>query len=637
MTRNCTIQVIALIALIVFVSGAAVLMKPINKERQALQLDVGLTAETSAVPPHIILQTAALGSFRGLLVDFLWYRVNQLKEEGKYFEINALSQYITTLQPRFPQVWAFHAWNMAYNISVTTHTPEERWSWVNNGITLLRDQGIPLNPRAVRLYRELSWIFFHKIGQFSDDMQWYYKAQLAREWEEILGRYNTDDTTQNIIGRFRTVVEAPATLAQVEASSAEAAELVATLRGAGIAIDTQLLKQINRLLLIRFSYDAQVLGLNMTDVPQRLGIHPQLVNTLANPRYADAFGVLVAHLRKRALVDVYHMDPAKMLALMEEFGPIDWRHPAAHGQYWSTIGTEKYDEIRNPTNADLLNTYRQKLHSFQDLTRYGRISYDYFTGSYDVKPDWRFIPAYDKAFDIAIEMAERTGQENVRQSYGPGHENFLLMATMYTYLYGDAAEAEKYFLRAKNLYADEPHNKYSNRYNSTVQDVVIKEFADTGDMMSSTRQFVDAMVLNGLQEGLYNYNMRRFNHFLDLAKKAYDRFHADKLATPLAPQNRMSLAPFDELVIESYTSYMLSGTVPVTYKARVWVNTPPQIKLRAFTSMRPVLYEQVRSMNLDPERMFPAPEGWKPPDPTQVQQPTTPSQPGAGGVHVERK
>src|SRR5690606_16019333 len=111
--------------------------------------------------------------------------------------------YITTLQPRFPQVWAFHAWNMAYNISVTTHTPEERWSWVNNGIVLLRDQGIPLNPRAVRLYRELSWIFFHKIGQFSDDMQWYYKAQLAREWEEILGRYNTDDTTQNIIGRFR--------------------------------------------------------------------------------------------------------------------------------------------------------------------------------------------------------------------------------------------------------------------------------------------------------------------------------------------------------------------------------------------------------------------------------------------------
>ena len=58
------------------------------------------------------LGTAALGSFRGLIVDVLWYRAYRLKEDGKFYEANKLSQAITQLQPRFPQVWVFHAWNI---------------------------------------------------------------------------------------------------------------------------------------------------------------------------------------------------------------------------------------------------------------------------------------------------------------------------------------------------------------------------------------------------------------------------------------------------------------------------------------------------------------------------------------------
>ena len=38
----------------------------------------------------------------------------------------------------------------------------------------------------MRLYRELSWIFFHKVGRWSDDMHWYYKRQLAMEWQLLL-------------------------------------------------------------------------------------------------------------------------------------------------------------------------------------------------------------------------------------------------------------------------------------------------------------------------------------------------------------------------------------------------------------------------------------------------------------------
>ncbi len=62
--------------------------------------------------------TVALGGFRGLISNALWMRANELQEEDKFFEMAQLADWITKLEPYFPQVWLFQAWNMAYNISV---------------------------------------------------------------------------------------------------------------------------------------------------------------------------------------------------------------------------------------------------------------------------------------------------------------------------------------------------------------------------------------------------------------------------------------------------------------------------------------------------------------------------------------
>ena len=80
------------------------------------------------------------------------------------------------------------AWNMAYNISVTTHTPQERWSWVNSGVRLLRNRGIRANPNDMHMHKELAWIFLHKVAGFTDDANQYYKRQFAYEWQNVLGR-----------------------------------------------------------------------------------------------------------------------------------------------------------------------------------------------------------------------------------------------------------------------------------------------------------------------------------------------------------------------------------------------------------------------------------------------------------------
>jgi hypothetical protein len=206
MNRDRLVMWASAVLAMVSLACAGALMPRINQLRGELQLTANEQVMKN-LPPDVALTQAAMGSFRGLAVDVLWFQANRLKEQGLYYDAMQKASLITRLQPRFPQVWQFHAWNMAYNISVATHTPPERWMWVQNGVKLLRNEGIPLNPNAVLLYKELSWIFIHKIGQFSDDMHWFYKRQLAAEWNTLLGA-PPETSTEGVIAHFRPIAEA---------------------------------------------------------------------------------------------------------------------------------------------------------------------------------------------------------------------------------------------------------------------------------------------------------------------------------------------------------------------------------------------------------------------------------------------
>ncbi|MBU0677192.1 MAG: hypothetical protein KJ626_03675 [Verrucomicrobia bacterium] len=137
------------------------------------------------MPPLVAFTTVALGGFRGILADALWLRASSLQEEGKYFELVQLADWITKLEPRFSMVWAFHAWNLSYNVSVMFTDKEDRWRWVKHGFELLRDEGLHYNPGSASLYRELGWIFQHKIGGWTDSCHLYYKQQWANEMSAL--------------------------------------------------------------------------------------------------------------------------------------------------------------------------------------------------------------------------------------------------------------------------------------------------------------------------------------------------------------------------------------------------------------------------------------------------------------------
>ncbi len=147
--------------------------------------DSGEMRQYTEMSPLVAFSMVALGGFRGLVADMLWVRMVDLQDSGKIFELVQLSDWITKLEPRHTDIWGFHAWNMAYNISVFMPREEDKWRWVQNGIQLLRDKGIPYNPHDPELYVNLGWIFQHKIGGSADPAHLYFKKTLAEKMSEF--------------------------------------------------------------------------------------------------------------------------------------------------------------------------------------------------------------------------------------------------------------------------------------------------------------------------------------------------------------------------------------------------------------------------------------------------------------------
>lgn len=408
-------------------------------------------------PPQVAIGIA-MGALRGLFVNYLWIRANTAKEEGRYFEAVELARQITRLQPRFPRVWSFHAWNLAYNISVTTQTPEERWEWVNSGLRLLRDEGIRANPSDMLMHRELAWIFLHKIGGYTDDSNQYYKRQLAYEWHNIMGpkpeipadQRDRESVVRIYAARIREIVDAPDTRAALRQRSPVAADILDAYESAlGEQIDYDFLRRSQL-------HDELVRAGRMEFLGDAVG--PKTTAYIAlRERFPSeqAWRDARNHARKRVLIDQYNMEPVRMLQIVEQFGPVDWRLAGAHGLYWSARGIDvgrMEVSIHNTDSLDFLNTGRIVLQSVQDLWRFGDMYFNYLdihegaVGVYFVAPNPYFIPTYGAMMERVVESASIF--ESEQRSYRPvaaGYENFLRDAVRYFYRRGDMVQAERWF------------------------------------------------------------------------------------------------------------------------------------------------------------------------------------------------
>ncbi len=627
------VQLVAIGIILLCVVGSSLLVKPINQQR--VDLDIVQETRYTDAPKYVIL-AAAMGTFRGIIVDFLWYRAEKLKNEGKLFEANTTAGWITTLQPRFGQVWVFQSWNMAYNISVITHTPEERWDWVNKGIKLLRDEGIVYNPNNIAIYRQLGWTFFHKIGQRADDMNQYYKAKLAQEWQELLGNPTEGATTEVALERFKPIAEAAEKYFPKEVETTtpqdpftllykdhpETREVVAKLREFGFDIDQDCLRTFGRILMYSpYADPRELVGPNGPLLDER---GRKLYDLMGDPQYQEGLRKVVAFMRARVLIEDYHMEPQRMYALMQKFGPMDWRHAASHAIYWGATGVEKAGELRDKTKIDVLNTDRQVIHGLQMLMNSGTINFNPMTMRQDTVPDPRFIDSYGKAMTEANERQmniDWAGTGNT-ESFEQGHENFLLRAVLYSYLYGDLEKAQAYYKQLRDLYGQKPHNispfTGQSKYNVPLRDLIVTEIKADWQMTDQVaRPLLESLIIKSLREGIARADYRTFGRQIEIATKINDELMKDrKYDNPIAPSGSGRLIDwdnFEQLFMDTYVKYMRSPNFDLIERAQVYRNSYPSFRRDSYPRFIEVIRSQEREMNRGygevVDELFPMPEG----------------------------
>jgi len=519
--------------------GAGMQLDYINSRRQEMKLISNEPLENA--PPSLAFATVAMGAFRGLVVDILWMRADKLKEEGQFFDARQLAEWITILQPRFASVWEFHAWNMAYNISVAIPAtqPEQRWQWVKNGYELIRDEAIDkYKLKNMSLYRELGRIFQHKIGGVSDDAHKYYKLQLALAMEPLLGPADN--------AYFDLLAEAPVGWREIN-NDPNIAPLIKALKSADNT----------------FSDDNQFVSNYLSLRQDSRRFDPAAGKTIDDFRGTKALDKFDIFARAWQLRKAWKLDPVLMRQINRTYGPIDWsdpnthlpmdwRHPDSHAIYWATKGlqTSAKEEDREIDISEV-NTNRIIFHSLQNLFRNGKIfiyELPIQTTSQDIsqepqtrilkevflRPDLRFFEPYNNSALAILKKYKDTGDQGRYESHQNGHRNMLKNAVNSFYYAGHKSYAQKIYTQLRQLY---PLDEFKN----PIVDVYVKErFKEELDAIgiNDAKEMISMM----LMESYYLYAIRDDDSSFNREQMAEEVYHYYQ--SKYSDENRIDLPDF---------------------------------------------------------------------------------------------
>lgn len=629
MVHNTRVRMIALACMLAALIGSGYFGTQITASSGRHGLSYTDTAEEND-PPMVALGVA-MGALRGVFVNYLWIRATQKKEDGQYYEAVELADWITRLQPRLPAVWTFHAWNMAYNISVTTHTPEERWGWVNAGIRLLRNRGIRANPNDMHMHKELAWIFLHKVAGFTDDSNQYYKRQFAYEWHNILGRKPTIDPErrdrESVIEQYvewiQPIVEAPSSMSTLAEQNPRAAEIAQ-------AYESMLGEQPGHRLLERYTLHTELIAAGrLESVRDAAGAKTKAFMELMD-RYppGDDWDDLLNHLRKRVLEDEYFMEPVRMVHVIKKFGPVDWRMPAAHSLYWGVRGTDVGRMEVNEHNAeslDFVNAYRLVMQSVQDLWRFGDLYYNYLDvhenrqAYMQMVPNPYFVASYGGMLEEITRVSGLfEAERRAYRQYSAGYMNFMRDAVRFFYRRGDRQQTLYWYDQLRNF-------KGVNINDTTFIDEVslpLDQFADKQiyDSMGSPQVAVSE-VYGALQgaftQGLLAGDVDAFNGLWEYARKAHAYYFSEQFRNVVAATNgaRMEFMDRDFPFLAGNAFTNMIASLRYDEAELLYGNAPEDLKRYAYDGLsirfKDFINEQHRLGNIDVDfdTAFPEPDG----------------------------
>lgn len=551
-------------------------------------------------PPMVALGIA-MGALRGIFVNYLWIRATNAKEEGQYYEAVELAQWITRLQPRLPKVWTFHAWNMAYNISVTTQTPEERWGWVNAGIRLLRNEGLRANPNDMQMHKELAWIFLHKVAGYTDDANLYYKKQFAYEWQNILGRppaidpdHRDRDSVIELYAQWiQAIVDAPATRGGLKKLNPEAEKIAD-------AYESTLGEKLGQRFLERYTLDDELKRAGRFKAAMRSAGPKTKAFAKLRELYPDpqAWTDLLNHVRQRVLMDDYFMEPVRMVQQIHKFGPVDFRLPAAHALYWGARGTDVGRMEVNEHNADSLdfvNAFRLVMQSVQDLWRHGDVYFNYLdvheqkVAYYQGVPNPYFVPTYGQMLDEVVSSSGLfEADRRAYRQFSAGYENFLRDAVRFFYRRGDIKQANNWYDILRNWKGQNLND--AERIDEMA--LSLKDFAERQifDSMGSPQVAVSE-VYGALQGAFYSGlmvgDMEVFNAQWAYARSAHAYFFSEQFNVVVASSGgaRMEFMDRDFAFLAGNIFVNILAALGADEAEILYGNAPDDLRRYAYDSL----------------------------------------------------
>ena len=620
--RDKIIQFSFLAVLIGSLAGAGGLLRPIIEDADEARLrytDVSI----EGAPPIVALGTA-IGALRGLVVDYLWIKVNIMKEKGLFYEVMSDADLITKLQPRFGQVWSFQGHNMAYNVSVMTDTPEERWAWVKAGVDLVRNSGIRHNPNDLQLHKELAFWFSHKIDGVSDDAHLHYKRQFAKEWHVLLGAPPYEAEAR--LAWIKAIADAPDTLAQLEKQNPDVTVLVDELTEAlagfdaqnQFALDKDFLNNIGMWRASKTSTFARALELEVL-FKRNDPIYQAMDDILGNPENRQAAVQLTLFLRKKVLLEDYNMDPQLMYEYTRDTGPLDWRHPQSHALYWARRGSE-YGDSRYKEDDNLpkiMNNDRIFIQSMQALARTGTMNVDPFSEDNPGKlADNRWIDVLDDYFrDLYEKHYDSRGAGG--DTFAGFYENFMKSAVRLLFRAGERERAQEILDRLDSLFGRGglvPNMAYSVPLDMFVQQETYGAYLDQpwaayGD--------VQAALMRGYREGLL---LGREGVLEDAIKFARDLTLYFKESETFDYVNKFGEArmtalvtDLDRSIADVFAFILIDQEMPLVDRLTIYNRAPVEQKMLVYDLARDAVEAEFKTSPLakriDFSSIFAEPEG----------------------------
>lgn len=473
------------------------------------------TGQIKNAPPLVTFTTVALGSFRGLVADLLWLRAGSLQEKGSYYEMVQLARWITDLQPTFSGATAYLAWNMAYNISVTCSSWEDRWRWVNEGIKLIRDQAIEYNPEDPVLYKELAWIFQHKLGNIMDDANLYYKNRLAILVTNVAG----------IKPDWEAMAVAPEDKRAFLKEYPEDSRVWKAAKAAGFD-----------------SYDALYTAFKQ---PEPAALPEAFLNRIADDAALTA--KLKAYFHAEYLRERLKLDPKVIVEINKEYGDMDWRVPESQAIYWATMGIK-----RTPGNRDL-SCDRIITQSLYEAFRSGRILMidDKAFETITLVPNLKLV---DSVYERYRKVQEIYEPDSSMSTFRSARINFLKDAISTLYNYGSFSKSAEYY---KKLQAEEP-----GAHRMALDDFVMMQWAeDVRDAsVKKASEIVSGLIFRSLYYLIYN------DHDAAVANERMARFVYNKYQKDMGSDARTTLPPYGDMkkaMIENLSKTMNPAMVEI--------------------------------------------------------------------------